>query len=178
MPAILCSHMKFRLKIDVRSGDWRVRLRYGAFAIMDSDRRRKRKAAPRRRNRRPANLRFQRRVVRLAPDFIGAAMRGLQFVLKHTRLDNCTIEGVLRTDDPAQTGVLFGLLCTVTGLVGIWFSKLRVAVIPDFGDKETMLSVQVEGSLRAAVLLALPVVILFYLPKVATTQLLIAGLRR
>jgi hypothetical protein len=36
----------------------------------------------------------------------------------------------------------------------------------------------VEGSLRAAVLLALPVVILFHLPKVATTQLLIVGLRR
>jgi hypothetical protein len=175
---MLCSHMRFRLKIDVRPGELRVRLHYGVFAIMDSDRRRERKAAPKRRNRRPANFLFQRRLVRLAPDLIRAAMRGLQFVLKHTRFDNCTVEGVLRTDDPAHTGILFGLLCTLTELIGIWFSKLRVAVVPDFGDKEAMLSVQVEGSLRAAVLLALPVVILFHLPKVATTQLLIVGLRR
>ena len=172
--------VRLRLRVSHQPDRWRFELRYGRFTLVDTARRKeqrptgvRRKTGPRRRRNIPLTG-----IIKMMPRLIHAAWQGVTFLLKRTRFEVCRISGTFAASDPAETGVLCALFCTLGGLLEEQGSKVQLAVGPEFMDGGTQLWFEGEASARAGTLMALPFVVLFHLPKRALAQFAIQSIRR
>jgi hypothetical protein len=172
--------VRFKIRVSGRPDGWRCEVRYGKFALVDTAVRKgkiqrtvQRKSGARRKRKFPSGP-----FIEMVPGLIHGASSGLRFLLKHTRLDRCRISGTLEGSDPAETGILFGLLCALGDLLETQISKLQVAIVPEFMDGGTRLWFEGEASTRTGTLLAFPFVVLLHVPKKALAHFAIESLRR
>jgi hypothetical protein len=172
--------VRFKIRVTGKPDGWHCEVRYGRFALIDTARRKsrkpgtvKRESRARRRRRFPSGP-----FIETVPGLIHGASSGLRFLLKRTRFERCRISGTLEGSDPAETGILFALLCALRGLLETQISKLQVAVVPEFTHGGTRLWFEAEASTRMGNLLAFPFVVLFHLPKRALAHFAVESLRR
>ena len=171
--------VRFKVRVTGNPDGWRCEARYGKFALVDTAIRKSTKQRTvKRKKTRPTRTFPVGRFIEMMPDLIHAAGRGLTFLFNRIRLDHCTISGILEGSDPAETGILFALLCAFDGLLETRISKLKVAVVPEFMHRGTRLWFEGEASARSGTLVAFPFVVLFHLPKRALAQFAIETLRR
>jgi len=116
--------------------------------------------------------------LRLAPEILRASGKGLKFLFRHGEIRSFRIEGSLGTGDVATTGILFGAIQAFLGALGRLASRLELDITPDFEEGKTRLSLEVEGAVRLGTLLAVPFIVLWYLPKRKLWRLLRKGRRR
>lgn len=172
---------RLRLSVVRATDGWRVALRYGIFSLMSigphriRKRRARRSAAPKRKRRLTVPFRA---LLEATPQLVPASWRSLRFLVRHTRLDRCAIGGSIEGGDPAETGMLFACLSLLVGFLGVWFSKVDVAVEPGFLQQGTYLWFEAELSIRAAALLVFPLVFLFHAPKKKLVRIAISSIRR
>lgn len=116
--------------------------------------------------------------IKLAPELLQAIGKGLKFLLRHSELRHLRLEGVIGTEDFATTGILWGTIQAVYGMLQPWGSKFELAVTPDFDEGNTRLTFDAEGAVRLVALSVTVSIILWYLPKRKIWQLLREQRRR
>jgi hypothetical protein len=108
----------------------------------------------------------------LAPELFQAISRGSKFLLRHSELRHLRLEGEIGLEDVANTGQLWGTVQAVYWLLQPWRSNFELAVTPTFDVDSTRLTLDVEGTVRLAILGAASVIILWHLPKQKLWRLL------
>jgi hypothetical protein len=93
-------------------------------------------------------------------------------------LDHCVIAGTFEGSDPADTGVILGVVHALHGLLETEDSRIQLSLTPEFLDGGTRLWFDGQVSTRAGTLLAFPLVAFFHLPKRALAQFAIERFRR
>jgi len=116
--------------------------------------------------------------LKLAPEILRASGKGLKFLFRHSEIRSFRIEGRLGTGDVATTGIMFGAIQAFRGVLGRLASRLELDITPDFEEGKTGLALEVEGAVRLGTLLAVPFIVLWYLPKRELWRLLHEGRRR
>jgi len=167
--------VRFRIRVTREYDQWRCEVRYGRVSVMDTNRttiHRRKAVKPKSKTTRRKGLPVSR-YIEIAPSVMRAAARALRFLLQHTRVDHFRVSGTVEGSDPAETGVLCGLIGAFVSLVQARTSAAQVAIIPEFMGGGTHLWIDVEASIQTATLVALPFIIFFYLPKKALVQLAI-----
>ncbi|HAN22033.1 MAG: hypothetical protein A2Y15_01275 [Clostridiales bacterium GWF2_36_10] len=77
---------------------------------------------------------------------------------KYIKIEECRIKVLVASDDPARTGVLYGVVCGILGSVSVYIDKIKrrsykkgrifTEVKPDFIAEEPELFVSVAFSMR------------------------------
>jgi hypothetical protein len=177
------SLVRFRIRVAHEPGRWRCAFQYGPFVLLDTTNPKTSEPRARRAVARQEKAQDQKsvpigRILPQLPKMMHAAFLGLRFLFKRIRIERCKLSGRLEAADPAETGVLFGLLWAVVGVLELWLSSLHVNVVPGFDDGGTRLWFDAEASMRASTLVAFPVVLFFYVPKRALARFVIDTVRR
>ena len=116
--------------------------------------------------------------LKLIPDLLRAVGKGLRIISRHGEIRSLRIAGRLGTGNAATTGILFGAIQAFRRAFGRSVSRLELDITPDFEEGKTRLALEAEGTVRLGVLLAVPFVVLWHLPKRKLWRLLRKGRRR
>jgi hypothetical protein len=103
--------------------------------------------------------------LKLLPDGLQALQSGLIYLLRRLRIDNLRISGTVGTDDPADTGMLIGAIYAVYGALQPWSRPIELSVAPNFEEEVYAISLRGRVSVRLGVLIGMPLVVLWHLPK-------------
>ena len=167
--------VRFRFRVIRENDQWHCEVRYGRFALIDAAQRGPhREKATKQKKTAKRRKRFRvTRSIETAPGLMRAAGCGLRFLVRHTRMDHIKVSGSVEASDPAETGVLYGLIEALVSLAQTRTSVAQVAITPEFMGGGTHLCIDVQASIQTATLAALPFIVFFYLPKKALVQLAI-----
>ncbi len=103
--------------------------------------------------------------LKLLPDGLQGLKRGLVYLLRRLRIDELRIWGTVGTDDPADTGMLIGAIYAVYGALQPWSRPIELTVAPDFDGAVHAIRLRGRVSVRLGVLIGMPLVVLWHLPK-------------
>lgn len=103
--------------------------------------------------------------LRLLPDGLQALKHGLGYLFRRLRIDDLRVSGRIGTDDPADTGMLMGMIYALYGSLQPWSRAVEMAIAPNFDEEEYTISLRGCVSVRLGVLAAMPLVVLRHLPK-------------
>lgn len=103
--------------------------------------------------------------LRLLPDGLQALKHGLGYLFRRLRIDDLRVSGRIGTDDPADTGMLMGMIYALYGSLQPWSRAVELAIAPNFDEEEYTISLRGRVSVRLGVLAAMPLVVLRHLPK-------------
>lgn len=156
---VLALHQRVWIKVVWGPDGRSIEVRYLLLHLRGPRRHRKRKE--KRKRRKTSVLQW----VRLAPELLRALGKGLGFLIRHSQLRHLRLEGTIGTQDPASTGILWGSIQAFHGLLRLWASKFELAIAPDFVEGRVRLTLDAEGAMRMAVILATMTIILWYIPK-------------
>ena len=156
---VLALHQRVWIKIVWGPDGRSIEVRYLLLYVRGPRRHRKRE--DKRKRRKTSVL----QMVRLALELLRALGKGLGFLIRHSELRHLRLEGAIGTQDPASTGILWGSIQAFHGLLRPWASKLELTIVPDFVEERVRLTLDAEGAMRMAVILATIAIILWYIPK-------------
>jgi len=156
---VLALHQRVWIKIVCGPDGQSIEVRYLLLRLRGPRRHRKRKEKRKRRKTSVAQL------ATLGPELLRALGKGLGFLIRHSQLRHLRLEGTIGTQDPASTGILWGSIQAFHGLLRPWASKFELAIAPDFVEGRVWLTLDAEGAMRMAVILATMTIILWYIPK-------------
>lgn len=103
--------------------------------------------------------------LKLLPEGIQALKHGLVYLFGRLRIDDLRISGTIGSDDPADTGMLIGAIYAVYGALQPWSRRVDLAIAPSFEAERFDVSARGRLSVRLGVLLGMPLVVLWHLPK-------------
>jgi len=103
--------------------------------------------------------------LKLLPEGLHALKRGLIYLFRRLRIYDLHIAGTIGTDDPADTGMLIGAIYAVYGSLQPWSRSIELAIAPDFDEERMAIQARGRVSVRLGVLVGMPLVILWHLPK-------------
>ena len=108
----------------------------------------------------------------LTPELLQAISRGSRFLLRHSELRYLWLEGTIGLEDAATTGMLWGTVQAVCGILQPCRANCEFAVTPAFDMEGTRLTLGAEGTVRLATFFAATIIILWYLPRQKLWRLL------
>mgnify|MGYP006278145449 CR=1 FL=1 len=103
--------------------------------------------------------------LKLIPEGLQVLKQGLIYLVRRLRIYDLRVSGTIGTDDPADTGMLIGAIYALYGALQPWSRPVELTIAPDFEAEVYAISLRGRVSVRLGVLVAMPLVMLWHLPK-------------